>query len=93
MGEIVYLYNCRHLRNSVLHLEGLLGNRWVLVATAVLPVFQLMFTYLPPMQALFGTAGLDPATWARIVAFGIVLFLVVELEKRVLGRFGRGRTG
>jgi magnesium-transporting ATPase (P-type) len=90
VGEIVYLFNCRHLRGSVLHLEGLVGNPFVLLAVAVLAVFQLLFTYLPAMQAMFGSADLDLAAWARIGLFGVVLLLVVELEKLVLRRAGAG---
>jgi magnesium-transporting ATPase (P-type) len=84
VGEIVYLFNCRHLRGSVLHLEGLLGNRWVLVASGILLVFQMLFTYLPTVQALFGTAGLDASAWARIAMFGAVLFVIMEAEKAVV---------
>ncbi|MDZ7762453.1 MAG: cation transporting ATPase C-terminal domain-containing protein [Desulfovermiculus sp.] len=44
---------------------------------------QLLFTYAPPLQYLFQTTGLDWATWGRIVLFGIILFVLVELEKTV----------
>ncbi len=86
VGEIAYLFNCRHLRGPVLHAEGLLGNRFVLLAVGVLVVFQLLFTYVPTMQTLFGTAALDAAAWARVVAFGAVLMLVVEAEKAAIRR-------
>lgn len=90
MGEIAYLFNCRHLRGSVLHREGLLGNPLVLLAVGVLVVFQLLFTYLPVMQTLFGTAALDAAAWLRIGVFGLALLLVVEAEKAVMRRMGTG---
>jgi magnesium-transporting ATPase (P-type) len=89
VGEIAYLFNCRHLRGSVLSLEGLLGNRWVLNATGVLLAFQLAFTYLPPVQSLFGTAAIDLAAWSRIAAFGLCLFLIVEAEKQLMRRLGQ----
>ncbi|GIZ51131.1 cation-transporting P-type ATPase [Noviherbaspirillum aridicola] len=81
MGEIAYLFNCRHVTASSLSMEGLFGNRYILAAIGLLVVFQLLFTYLPAMQALFGTAGLEAGAWIRIGAFGIVLMLIVELEK------------
>ena len=89
VGEIAYLFNCRHLRGSVLSLEGLLGNRWVLNATGVLLAFQLAFTYLPPVQSLFGTAAIDLAAWSRIAVFGLCLFLIVEAEKQLMRRLGQ----
>lgn len=56
----------------------------------MLVVFQLLFTYLPAAQDVFGAASLGPAALLRIVVFGAVLFLVVELEKMCLR--ARGRT-
>lgn len=81
MGEITYLFNCLHMTRSSLSQEGIFGNRYILFAIALLLVFQMLFTYLPAMQALFGTAGLEAGGWARIVGFGVALMLVVELEK------------
>ncbi len=90
MGEIAYLFNCRHLRESALTAEGFFGNRYALLAIALLALMQLGFTYLPWMQRLFGTAALDADAWARIGLFGAALFAIVELEKRLLTR---GRSG
>ena len=88
MGEVFYLFNCRRLTAPVLSLDGLTGNRWVLIAIAVLLALQGLFTYAPVMQTLFHTAGLDAATWGRIVLFGVALFLVIELEKRIVRGLG-----
>jgi len=86
MGQIVYLYNCRYLLAPVMSREGLLGNRYVLVSIGLLVIVQLAFTYLPVMQQLFGTTELTMAAWGRIVAFGLIVFLAVELEKYVIAR-------
>ncbi|MDD4882288.1 MAG: cation transporting ATPase C-terminal domain-containing protein, partial [Gallionellaceae bacterium] len=59
---------------------------YVWTTTAILLLFQGLFTYLPVMHTLFGTAGLDAATWGRILLFGLALFLVVEFEKGLLAR-------
>ncbi|MDD3528281.1 MAG: cation-transporting P-type ATPase [Gallionellaceae bacterium] len=84
MGEIVYLFNCRRLTAPALALGALTGNPYVWLTTLILIFFQGLFTYLPAMQALFGTAGLDAAAWAGILLFGLLLFLLVELEKALL---------
>ncbi len=86
LGEVFYLFNCRRLVNPVLAWEGLTGNHWVWVAIAALIALQLAFTYAPLMQTLFHTAALDPAAWGRILAFGLFVLLVVELEKAVVRR-------
>jgi magnesium-transporting ATPase (P-type) len=64
----------------------MLGNRYALLAVGLLLILQLLFTYWPTMQRLFGTTALDAATWGRIAAVSLVLFLLVELEKYVLQR-------
>lgn len=81
MGEVVYLFNSRNLYASSISVEGFLGNRVALGAIAVLVLLQLSYTYLPVFQTLFGSAALDSEAWLLIGAFGLLLFLVVELEK------------
>jgi magnesium-transporting ATPase (P-type) len=88
MAQIVYLFNCRYLLASVLSLEGLLGNRNILVAVGLLLLLQLALTYLPAMQQLFGTAGLDAIAWGRIIAISLMLFMLIEFEKYVMRRKG-----
>ncbi len=85
MGEIFYLFNSRFIHASALSLRSLLGNRYIWIALAILLVLQLAFTYAPPMQALFDTTFINLESWERIMAFGLLLFLVVEMEKG-LGR-------
>ncbi len=81
VGEIVYLFNVRHFTASALTWETWLGNP-VAVWTAVITlVLQLLLTYAPPMQQLFGTAALDAPTWGVIVALAVGLFVAVEAEK------------
>jgi magnesium-transporting ATPase (P-type) len=91
MGEVFYLFNCRRLTAPVLDWTGLTGNRWVLLAIAILVVVQLPFTYWPVMQPLFQTAPLDGAAWGRILAFGVAVFVAVEVEKAVVRRLVRSR--
>lgn len=88
MCEIVYLFNCRYLVAPVCSRQGLLGNRYILLAVGLLLILQLLFTYLPVMQQLFGTTALDAAAWGRIVAFSLFLFLAIECEKYWLRRRG-----
>ncbi len=91
IAEVFYLFNARFLTAPVLNRDGLLGNRYVLIAIATVLFFQLLFTYLPLMQTFFGTADLGWQAWSRILLFGALLFLLVELEKTVL-RWAERRT-
>ena len=82
--EIFYLLNSRFLTRSVLTWDGLLGNRYALYAIALVIFFQLLFTYLPIMQLFFHTVSIDMAAWGRIILVGVILFLAVELEKKLI---------
>lgn len=84
MFEIFYLFNARYITASIFNWEGLTGNRYVLVAIGVLVIFQLAFTYLSPMQHLFGTAEIDLSMWLRIVLVTSSVLFLVELEKCVV---------
>jgi magnesium-transporting ATPase (P-type) len=92
IAEVFYLLNARFLTAPALSRDGLLGNRYVLIAIATVLFFQLLFTYLPLMQLFFGTAALGWEAWGRILVFGALLFLAVELEKTVL-RWHHRRNG
>ncbi|MDX6748933.1 HAD-IC family P-type ATPase [Geminicoccaceae bacterium 1502E] len=86
--EAVYLLNCRHLVQPVLTREGLLGSPLALGAIATVVLFQLLFTYAPPMQLMFGTAPLAATDWLVILLAALPLLFLVEIEKRLL----RGRA-
>jgi magnesium-transporting ATPase (P-type) len=88
MFEIFYLFNSRYITAPVLNLRGLLGNRYALFAVAMLLLFQLAFTYFGPLQALFGTASIEPGVWVRIVLVAASVLLLVELEKGLVRRRG-----
>src|SRR5690606_28528474 len=49
-AEMFYLINSRYILTPVLNREGLLGNRYVLLAIVACASLQLLYTYLPVMQ-------------------------------------------
>jgi len=81
MFEIFYLFNSRYITASVFNRSGLTGNRYVLIAIGILIIFQLGFTYLAPLQFLFGTTAIDFSIWLRIVLVSSSVLFLVELEK------------
>jgi magnesium-transporting ATPase (P-type) len=86
IGEIMYLFNSRRFVESSLTRDTFLGNRWALAAAGLLLVQQLLFTYLPGAQRLFGTAALSATTWAVLLALGVAIYLAIEIEKALLRR-------
>ncbi|MGB7819053.1 MAG: cation-transporting P-type ATPase [Ornithinibacter sp.] len=83
--EAFYLFNCRSLTQSVWRI-GLLSNRWVIIGVGVQALAQLLLTYAPAMNRIFGTAPLGWDTWLRILALAAATSLVVEIEKWVRRR-------
>ncbi|MGI9895414.1 cation-transporting P-type ATPase [Vibrio natriegens] len=86
MFEIFYLFNTRFILDTAFCRQGLIGNVYVLIAIAVLIVFQACFTYLPLMQVLFGTTALEFDVWLRIVIVASSVLFLVELEKYCLSK-------
>ena len=93
MFEIFYLFNSRYITAPVFSWEGFSGNRYVLIAIAVLIIFQLGFTYFPPMQSLFGTTAIDFNLWLHILLVASSVLFLVELEKFFVRRMGEKNRG
>jgi magnesium-transporting ATPase (P-type) len=84
MCEIFYLFNVRRMGRAGTGGSSLMDLRPALMASALVLMFQVAFTYLPAMQSLFGTAPLTAWHWLVITAVAFGVYLVVELEKRLL---------
>jgi Ca2+-transporting ATPase len=85
MGELFYLFNCRSLTKSMFRV-GLFSNPAAFGGVVGMVTLQLLFTYWPPMNRLFGSAPIGPDIWGIILGFSVVIYVVVEIEKRVAGR-------
>ncbi len=81
--EIFYLFSVRYSYGASLTLQGLLGTPAVLAGITAVVLLQLVFTYAPFMAIPFATAPVPLADGLVIVAVGAVLFVVVEIEKRI----------
>jgi magnesium-transporting ATPase (P-type) len=85
-AQWVYMINCRSSDRFSLN-SGLLKNKGIWLVTGVLLALQVAIIYLPLMQTLFGTEALPLRYWGITLAMGGVMFLVVEVEKRLTRRF------
>jgi magnesium-transporting ATPase (P-type) len=84
MCEIFYLFNVRRMGRAGTGGSSLFDLRPALLASALVLLFQIAFTYLPSMQRLFGTEPLTLRHWLIITAVAAGVYLIVELEKRLL---------
>lgn len=47
---------------------------------------RLKHTHLPAMQAIFDSTDLTLLKWSKVLAAGLMVFIVAELEKFVIRR-------
>ena len=84
IGQCFYLLNSRYLIDSSMSLRAHLGNAKLPYGLGAVVVLQLLFTYAPPLQALFGTEAIPLGVWPLLLAGGFVFFLVIEAEKLII---------
>lgn len=83
LSEAFYLFSCRYMVNNSASWKGLVGNPYVLITIACAVIAQLLFTYLPLMQTLFGTKNIPLEAWGLIMLVSSSVFVLIELEKSI----------
>ena len=84
IGQAFYLLNSRYLLDSSLSLRAHVGNKYLPLGIVAVVILQWLFTYAAPFQAMFGNEAIPLRVWPWLFAGGLVLFLVVELEKLII---------
>jgi magnesium-transporting ATPase (P-type) len=84
IGQVFYLLNSRYLLGSSLSLKAHMGNKYLPVGIGAVVVLQLIFTYTPLFQAMFGNEAIPLWVWPWLIVGGLVFFLVVEAEKLII---------
>jgi magnesium-transporting ATPase (P-type) len=84
IGQAFYLLNSRYLIDSSLSLKAHMGNRYLPLGLLAVAVLQLLFTYAPPFQAMFGNEAVPLWVWPLLLAGGVLFFLAVEAEKFII---------
>jgi magnesium-transporting ATPase (P-type) len=79
--EIFYLFSVRYLYMTSFTWTGILGTPAVLIGITIIAAAQLLFTYTPFMQAMFATRPISLWDGIAIVGIGVVLFVILEIEK------------
>ncbi len=82
--EAFYLFNTRRILDPVVGFRGLLGSRYVLYAIGLVAAMQLLWTYLPLSNTLFDTVAVPWWMWGSLILAGVIVYVVVELEKLVI---------
>jgi Ca2+-transporting ATPase len=78
--EILYLFNARSLTRSPFQL-GFFSNPWAIGGAILMVLLQMLFTYAPFMNSLFGSASIPWSLWVDVLGVSLVAFVVIEIEK------------
>ncbi|MGH6811717.1 MAG: HAD-IC family P-type ATPase [Methylocella sp.] len=84
IGQVFYLLNSRFKVYSSLSLRAHLGNKYLPAGIGAVAVLQLLYTYATPLQRLFETEALPLRVWPWLFLWGLIFFLVVEVEKAII---------
>ncbi|WP_223284828.1 HAD-IC family P-type ATPase [Hymenobacter qilianensis] len=80
--EAFYLLSCRSLVRPTQEV-GYFSNMWVYYGIAAMLALQAAFIYVPFMNTLFSSAPLNAPQLLRILGAGLVLWLIVSVEKHL----------
>ncbi len=86
-AQLFNTFNSRSETTSAFH--RLFSNPWLWAAVAVGAMAQIAVVHLPPLQAAFGTTGLDLAHWAAAIAMASAVLWFDEVRKVILRLSGR----
>jgi magnesium-transporting ATPase (P-type) len=84
IGQVFYLLNSRYLLDSSFSITAHMGNKYLPLAIGAVVILQLLFTYAPPFQAMFGNEIIPLWVWPWLLVGGLLFFAVVEAEKLVI---------
>ena len=79
--EIFYLFFIRTMHRRSITLSGIRGTKVVWSAVGFVVIAQLAICYIPVLQTVFGTRAPDITDNLLIVLTGIVMLIVLEMEK------------
>ncbi len=91
--EIFHLFFIRNIHGTSITWAAARGTRIVWACVLIVTAAQFAVTYLPPLQAVFGTQAVPLRDGLLIVAVGVVFFALIETEKQMRLAFRSDRTG
>ncbi|NWG47127.1 MAG: cation-transporting P-type ATPase [Alphaproteobacteria bacterium] len=81
--EIFHLFFVRNIYGTSLTWKAAQGTRLVWACVVAVTLAQFAVTYLPPLQAVFGTMAVPLLDGVLIIVLGAVFFAILETEKQL----------
>lgn len=77
---IFYLFNARSLTRSAFQL-GFFSNPWAIGGAILMTLIQILYTYVPFMNRIFGSAPMTLVLWLDVLAVSLAAYIIIEVEK------------
>ncbi|MBU2876332.1 cation-transporting P-type ATPase [Aliiglaciecola lipolytica] len=81
--EIFHLFFIRNIYGTSLTWKAIRGTKFVWSVILAITLAQFAITYLKPLQAVFDTVAIPFWDGLIIVAVGVALFTIIEIEKQL----------
>jgi magnesium-transporting ATPase (P-type) len=89
--EIFHLFFIRNIYGTSLTWKAVRGTKVVWLVVIIITAAQFAITYLPPLQKILATESIPLLDGVSIFAIGVLLFIILEVEKQVRLFFRRER--
>jgi magnesium-transporting ATPase (P-type) len=89
--EIFHLFFIRNIYGTSLTWKAVRGTKVVWLVVIIITATQFAITYLPPLQKILATESIPLLDGVSIFAIGVLLFIILEVEKQVRLFFRRER--
>ncbi len=81
--EIFHLFFIRNMYGTSLNRKAVLGTRVVWIAVIAVTIGQFAITYVPWLQTIFDTQAITALDGVLIIAVGVIMFCIIEIEKQI----------
>lgn len=81
-GKLFHMFNVRNERHFAFD-KKFFTNKAAFIVSGILIVIQLAVTYVPFLYTALGLAPISPEYWVFPIIIGVMVFVVVEIEKTI----------
>ncbi|NOY66037.1 MAG: cation-transporting P-type ATPase [Gammaproteobacteria bacterium] len=81
--EIFHLFFIRNMYGSSLTWKAICGTRVIWISVIAVTISQFIITYVPWFQNVFETEAIGLLDGLLIIAVGIIMFSIIEIEKQI----------
>ena len=81
--EIFHLFFIRNIHGTSITWKAICGTKVIWRVVFVISCAQFAITYHPWLQTIFGTESISFWDGVLVIAIGVMLFIMIELEKQL----------